>query len=241
MTATIAAEGVGVRFFFDRQQRVTAPLAARLRRHGEAAWGIRDVTAEIGSGEAVALLGHSGSGKTTLLRTVAGVLRPDAGRIEVGGRVASLLSVNAGLMPALTGRENALLLGVLGGLTRREATASLKRIQEWSGLENEFEHPASSYSQGMRARLGFSVSVQLSPSILLLDEVHEALDHDFRERVVEKARSIVQAGGIVIAAGHDHDLLERLCSRALLLERGHLVADGDFMQVQSTYLSAESS
>jgi ABC-type polysaccharide/polyol phosphate transport system ATPase subunit len=240
MNAAIAAERIGVRFFFDRQQRVTTPLAARLRRHGEAAWGIRDITTTIGPSEAVALFGQSGSGKTTLLRAVAGVLQPDAGRIEVTGRVASLLSVNAGLMPALTGRENALLLGVLGGLSRRESAASLPRVQEWSGLGNEFEHPASSFSQGMRARLGFSVGVQLSPSILLLDEVHEALDHDFRERVVEKARSIAHAGGIVIAAGHDHDLLERLCSRALLLEHGRLKADGDFLQVQSTYLSAET-
>jgi ABC-type polysaccharide/polyol phosphate transport system ATPase subunit len=190
----------------------------------------------LASGDTVALLGPSGSGKTSLLRTIAGVFRPDAGRIEVRGRVASLLSIEAGLLPPLTGRENCLLLGVLAGLSRRDSRARLEQIKEQSGLAEAFERPIASYSQGMRARLGYTVAAHTNPDIMLLDEVHEALDHEFRTVVYEQAQRIAASGGIVIAAGHDHALLESLCARALLLDHGSVRADGAFAEVQQLYL-----
>jgi ABC-type polysaccharide/polyol phosphate transport system ATPase subunit len=139
-------------------------------------------------------------------------------------------------MPTLTGRENCVLLGVLAGLSRRDAKRSLPALQERTALGDEFDHPVSSYSQGMRARLGFAVAEQISPDILLLDEVHEAIDHDSRAFVEERAHGIIRDGGIVIATGHDHELLERLCGRALLLRSGHVVEDGEFTQVRNEYL-----
>jgi ABC-type polysaccharide/polyol phosphate transport system ATPase subunit len=237
----VAAYDLGIRFLFDRQSRVVTTTTARLRRRGSESWGLRDVTFELEPGEAVALIGPSGSGKTTLLRTIAGVLTPDRGRIEVEGQVASLLSIDAGLMPVLTGRENARLLGVLAGLTRVEARRRLRAVQERTGLGDEFDRPVSSYSQGMRARLGFAVAEQAEPSILLLDEVHEALDHEFRTIVEERAAETVNEGGIVVAAGHDHPMLERLCTRALLLEDGRLVGDGPFTAVQAAYLGEDGT
>jgi len=238
MAARVVASGVGVRFHFDRQSRVVTPMLARLRRRGSEAWGLRDVSFELEPGSAVALVGPSGSGKTTLLRTVAGVLTPDTGRMAVHGRVASLLSIDAGLMPVLTGRENSRLLGVLSGLPRAEARRRTDAVRERTGLGEEFEHPVSSFSQGMRARLGFAVAEQIEPSILLLDEVHEALDYEFRAVVEERAAETLRRGGIVVAAGHDHPLLERLCDRALHLEQGRVVHDGDFADVQAAYLGA---
>jgi lipopolysaccharide transport system ATP-binding protein len=236
VNASVTAHGVGVHFFFDRQHRVVTPTLARVRQHGSDLWGIREVDLSIAPGEGVALLGANGTGKSTLLRAVAGVLPTDAGRIETQGRVAALLSVDAGLMPVLTGRENCQLLGVLAGLSRREARRLLPEIQERTALGDEFDHPVSSYSQGMRARLGFAVADQVSPDVLLLDEVHEAIDHDSRAFVEERAHSILRNGGIVMATGHDHTLLERLCSRALLLRGGHVVEDGDFARVRRDYL-----
>jgi ABC-type polysaccharide/polyol phosphate transport system ATPase subunit len=236
VNASVTAHGVGVHFFFDRQHRVVTPTLARVRQHGSDLWGIRDVDLSIAPGEGVALLGANGTGKSTLLRAVAGVLPTDAGRIETQGRVAALLSVDAGLMPVLTGRENCQLLGVLAGLSRREARRLLPEIQERTALGDEFDHPVSSYSQGMRARLGFAVADQVSPDVLLLDEVHEAIDHDSRAFVEERAHAILRNGGIVMATGHDHTLLERLCSRALLLRGGHVVEDGDFARVRRDYL-----
>jgi len=236
VSAAVTAHRLGVHFFFDRQHRVVTPSLARIRRHGSDLWGIHDVSFSIRAGEGVALLGANGTGKSTLLRTVAGVLPADAGRIEARGRVAALLSVDAGLMPTLTGRENCLLLGVLAGLSRRQARRSLAEIQERTALADEFDNPVSSYSQGMRARLGFAVADQIAPNILLLDEVHEAIDHDSRTIVEDRAQSILREGGIVMAAGHDHTLLERLCGRALLLRGGEVVEDGDFGEVRNNYL-----
>ena len=236
MTATVSAKGLGIRFLFDRQARVVTPTLAWLRRSGSETWGLRDVTFSLQAGDTVALLGPSGSGKTSLLRTVAGVFWPDAGSIEVRGRVASLLSIEAGLLPPLTGRENCLLLGVLAGLSRRESQARLEEIKEESGLADAFERPIASYSQGMRARLGYTVAVRTEPDILLLDEVHEALDHEFRAVVYAQARQMAAAGGIVVAAGHDHALLEHLCTRALLLDHGSIRGDGTFGEVQPLYL-----
>jgi ABC-type polysaccharide/polyol phosphate transport system ATPase subunit len=237
VSSAVVAEGLGVHFFFDRQHRVVTPALARLRRRSSDLWGIRGVDLAIGPGEGVALIGSNGAGKSTLLRAIAGVLPADAGRVEARGRVAALLSVDAGLMPTLTGRENCMLLGVLAGLSRRRARRALGEIQEQTALGEEFDHPVSSYSQGMRARLGFAVADQVGPDILLLDEVHEAIDHDSRAPVEERAREILRNGGIVVAAGHDHLLLERLCGRAVLLHDGAIEADGEFGQVSGSYVS----
>ena len=162
---------------------------------------------------------------------------PDAGTIEVEGRIGALLSVGAGVMSPLTGRENAQLLGVLAGLSIRDSRRATPNVQAASGLGKSFDRPVSSYSQGMRARLGFATADEANPTILLLDEVHEALDHEYRAIVQERAREILAAGGIVVAAGHDHPLLEQLSSRALWLDKGSIVADGPFDSVRRDYLA----
>jgi ABC-type polysaccharide/polyol phosphate transport system ATPase subunit len=169
---------------------------------------------------------------------MANILVPDEGRLHVRGRVASLLSVDAGLLSTLTGRENALFLGVVAGLSRTASRAALEDVKERSGLGAAFERPVSSYSQGMRARLGFAVADETQPEILLLDEVHEALDHEFRAILERRAHEILAAGGVVVAAGHDHEMLGRLCTRGLWLDRGHVRGEGGFAQTRAAYLDA---
>jgi ABC-2 type transport system ATP-binding protein len=231
-------DGVGVRFYFDRHHKVVTPVARRLRRHGSTKWGVRGVSFESAGGEGIALIGPSGSGKTTTLRLLARVYWPDEGRVVVRGRVASLLSIDAGLLHLLTGRENAMLLGALGGLSRRASRRALDSVRERSQLGDAFEQPVSTYSQGMRARLGFAVAEETDPQILLLDEVHEALDHQFREIVEQRARAIVEAGGVVVASGHDHGMLARLCTRAIWMHDGRIRDSGPFDAVQPRYLAA---
>jgi ABC-type polysaccharide/polyol phosphate transport system ATPase subunit len=234
----IVADGVGVEFFFDRHLRVVTPGEARLRGRGLTTWGLRDVSFRIAPGEGTALIGASGSGKTTLLRLLAGVYTPDEGTIDIDGRVASLLSIDGGLLQLLSGRENALLLGVLGGLSRRTVLRTLDDVRDRSRLRDSFERPVLTYSQGMRARLGIAVAEEAKPQILVLDEVHEALDHEFRQFLQERARAILDAGGVVVAAGHDHGMLARLCTRALWLDGGRLREHGPFDEVQPRYLEA---
>lgn len=234
----IVAERLGVKFLFNRYQRVVTPGESRLRGRGLTTWGLRDVSFSIAHAEGTALIGRSGSGKTTLLRVLASVLFPDRGLVSVRGRVASLLSVEAGLLPLLTGRENALLLGVVAGLSRRRMLAEMPAIKERSALADAFERPVLTYSQGMKARLGFAVAEEVEPQVLLLDEVHEALDHEFRNFLHERAQAIVDSGGIVVAAGHDHPMLARLCTRAIWLEEGTVRADGPFEEVRAQYVDA---
>ena len=234
----ISAHKIGVQFLFNRHLRVVTPGEARLRGRGMTTWGLRDVTFSIGGGEGVALIGPSGSGKTSLLRLLASIYAPDRGTLEIRGQVASLLSVDAGLLPLLNGRENALLLGVIAGLSRAKAIQALESVRDRSGLEAAFERPVLTYSQGMKARLGLAVAEETDPEILLLDEVHEALDHEFRNFLQGRAHEIVDGGGIVIAAGHDHAMLARLCTRAIWLEQGTIREDGAFEDVQPRYLDS---
>jgi lipopolysaccharide transport system ATP-binding protein len=239
MRAHIRCEQVGVRFQLDRARNVVTPAYAKLvRSGGETLWGLESATLEIRPGEAIALVGRSGSGKTTLLRVLAGVLPADRGSVEIRGRVGSLLAIDAGLLGRLTGVENALLLAVLAGMTRKEAAAAMPLIRELSGLGAAFDRPVSAWSQGMRARLGFAVADCMQPDILLLDEVHEALDHEFRAVIEERAHALKLAGGIVVAAGHDHGLLERVCERAVLMRDGRVVDDGPVERVATDYVAA---
>jgi ABC-type polysaccharide/polyol phosphate transport system ATPase subunit len=237
MNPSIRARDLGVRFLFDRQRRPVTPMMSRLRRHCSSGWGLRGVNLDVEPGESVALIGANGAGKTTLLRVMAGVMPIDEGDMTVHGKVGTLLAVDAGLTELLTGRENSMLLGMLAGLSRAESRATLEHVKLRSTLGKSFELPVASYSHGMAARLGFAVVEQTGPEVLLLDEVHEALDHEFRATVEDRARRVLGDGGIVIAAGHDHAELERLCDRAVLLENGAIAADGPFGEVLSGYLA----
>ena len=140
----------------------------------------------------------------------------------------------------LTGRENAEMLGILAGLSAAESRGALEAIKHRTRLEEAFERPVLSYSEGMKARLGFAVADHTGPDVLVLDEVHEALDHEFRQIVAHRAHEQLRAGGIVVAAGHDHPLLATFCTRALWLADGRIAADGPFEDVRRAYLSIDS-
>lgn len=236
--AYVRAERLGVRFDFDRRARVLTPTLERFRRVKSTNWGLRDIDLEIKPGEGVALVGPTGSGKTTLLRVLAGAFPPDEGSLVATGRVGSLLATGAGLGLLLTGRENAEMLAVLAGLSRAHSRRSIEVVAKRARLGEAFDRPILTYSEGMRARLGFAVIQEISPGLLLLDEVFEALDHEFRAIVEDYARDLRDRGGIVVAAGHDHMALEHLCPRAVLLDRGRLAADGGFGDVIATYRPA---
>jgi ABC-type polysaccharide/polyol phosphate transport system ATPase subunit len=236
--AEIRAEDLGIRFDFDRRARVVTPALAYIRRIRSSSWGLRHVDLHLTPGSGVALVGPTGSGKTTMLRVLAGVIPPDEGKITVTGRVSSLLATEAGVGLALTGRENALLLAVLAGLSLAEARDAMEVVAGRSKLAEAFDRPIHTYSEGMRARLHFAVIQAITPQMLLLDEVFEALDHEFRGRVERYVGELRARRGIVVAAGHDHPALERICEHAVWLEDGHVRREGPFGEVVPAYRAA---
>jgi ABC-type polysaccharide/polyol phosphate transport system ATPase subunit len=240
-TGEARAENLGVSFDFDHRSRVVTPTLSRIRRIRATTWGLRGVNLHFEPGAGVALVGPTGSGKTTMLRVLAGVIPPDDGNIEVRGRVSSLLATEAGVGIQLTGRENAMLLAVLAGLSYGEAVESMEFVGERARLAEAFDRPIYTYSEGMRARLHFAVIQAITPQILLLDEVFEALDHEFRGLVAEFARQLRDQGGIVVAAGHDHPALNRICDRGVWLDHGEVRRDGPFEEVISAYLGVPRS
>ena len=233
--AEVRLEGLGLRFDFDRRSRVVTSVLSRVRRIRATSWGLRGIDLHLEPGTGLALIGPTGSGKTSLLRVLAGVMPADEGQAEVSGRVGSLLATEVGLQALLTGREAAMLLGVLAGLSRGETRTAMESLKERTRLSDAFDRPVYTYSEGMRARLHLAVIQEARPDLLLLDEVFEALDHEFRGIVEEHARQLRRRGGIVVAAGHDHQALQRICPRALWLDRGRVRAEGPFADVVTAY------
>jgi ABC-2 type transport system ATP-binding protein len=185
-----------------------------------------DVSLEIEPGEAVGLIGRNGSGKTTLLRLLAEIMKPSSGRVEVGGRVASLLELGAGFQPEFTGRENVYLNGSIHGLKRSYIREQMDEIVAFAELERAIDLPVRTYSSGMYMRLGFAVAAHLSADILLLDEVFAVGDEAFQQKCFGKIFEFKQRGGTIVFVSHDASSVERLCERAVLLVEGHVEFDG---------------
>jgi ABC-type polysaccharide/polyol phosphate transport system ATPase subunit len=197
-----------------------------------------DVSFSVERGASWGVVGRNGSGKTTLLRLIAGALEPSSGRVAVEGRVAALLDLGAGIDPEFTGRENALLLGVLAGAERRAMAQRLDAVAEFSGLGSAFEQPVRSYSAGMSLRLAFSAAVHADPEVLLIDEVLAVGDAFFQQRCMRYIRELQHRGCTVLLVTHDPSAVFRFCDRALWLEHGRVAAVGDPSRVVNGYLGA---
>ena len=189
-------------------------------------WALNDVSAEIGRGEAVGLIGRNGSGKTTLLRVVAGIIKPTAGRVRSEGRIGSLLELGAGFHLDFTGRENVFLNGAIQGLRRADIKARFDEIVAFAELENAIDRPVRTYSSGMTMRLGFAIAAFLDADILLLDEVFAVGDEAFQRKCFGRIFAFKEQGGTIVFVSHDASAVERLCERSVFLEGGHVAFDG---------------
>jgi ABC-type polysaccharide/polyol phosphate transport system ATPase subunit len=196
---------------------------------------LRDVSIHVAPGEAVGLVGRNGSGKTTLLRLLAGIIKPTAGSVEVGGRVASLLELGAGFQPEFTGRENVYLNGSIYGLSRSYIREQLDEIVAFAELERFIDLPVRTYSSGMYMRLGFAIASHLSADVLLLDEVFAVGDEAFQQKCFRKIFEFKQRGGTIVFVSHDATAVERLCERAVLLVEGRVEFDGPTQQAIARY------
>lgn len=200
---------------------------------------LKDVSLALRSGETLGVVGRNGAGKSTLLRLMAGILVPSAGRIQSPRSLSvSLLTLQPGFSPELTGRENAILGGLLRGHSRRSVTGRLEEIKRFSELGDWFEKPLKSYSMGMRARLGFAVALEVAPDVLLVDEVLGVGDESFRAKSSAAMKEKMLSGQTVVFISHQAPLLSDLCSSLVWLEDGVTRMSGPINEVLPRYQEA---
>ncbi len=224
----IRARGVGKSF---RGTGRATSLKERILRMGhgtaEPFQALRDVDLEIGAGQSVGLIGRNGSGKSTLLKILTGILRPTTGTVEVNGRVSSLLELGAGFNGELSGRDNIYLNASLLGLSRKETDGLFDSIVEFSELAEFIDNPVKHYSSGMYVRLGFAVAVHVDPDILLVDEVLAVGDEAFARKCLDKIAEFQREGRTILFVTHSLNLVDEICDRGVVLDRGRVVFDGD--------------
>jgi ABC-type polysaccharide/polyol phosphate transport system ATPase subunit len=226
----VVLDRVSKRFWLSSQRG--SSLKERVLRGGRARagteplWALSDVSLSVPRGATVGVIGPNGCGKSTLLQIVAGVLEPDGGAVRVSGRVTSLLELGAGFSPELTGRENVYLNASLHGVPRDVVHARFDAIVAFAELERFIDMPVRTYSSGMYMRLGFAVAVHLDPEIVLVDEAFAVGDAHFQRKCLHTIREIQRAGKTIVLVSHDLQLVERLCTEAVLLQQGRVVAAG---------------
>ncbi len=199
---------------------------------------VRNASFEVRQGEMVGLIGRNGSGKSTLLKIVAGVYQPTFGRVEVHGSIAPLIELGAGFHGELTGRENVLMNGLLMGFTKREMQAREQSIIEFAGIGDFIDSPVKQYSSGMYTRLGFAVATEVNPDILVVDEILAVGDAQFQQKCFERLENFRRTGKTILFVTHSLNQIVEHCDRALYLEKGQIVADGDPGQIVNLYKAA---
>jgi teichoic acid transport system ATP-binding protein len=222
----IRVEDVSVTYRTPLERRPT--LKATLVRFGRRERVIREVRAlkgvsfQVAHGKVMGVVGANGAGKSTLMRTVAGILPPTGGRVEVHGRVSTLLALGVGFNRKLTGRENVVLGGLAAGLTRDELREKYDEIVSWSELEEFMDMPMRTYSSGMYGRLAFAVAVHMHPDILIIDEALSVGDARFRRKSMDKMRELCGEDRTVLLVSHSLGTIEELCDEAIWLHKGRM-------------------
>jgi ABC-2 type transport system ATP-binding protein len=231
----IDVRNLGVRYSlrFTRKTTLRESIAKMLKRDDKPTdfWALQHVTFKLVHGESLAVIGPNGAGKSTLLQVLAGIITPSEGDLDVRGAISSLLTLGAGFDQDLTGRENIWLAGAFMGLPHREMARRIDGIVEFADIGPFIDAPIKTYSSGMRARLGFSIATSVDPDILLLDEVLATGDEVFRAKSKQRVLDLVQAAKAIVLVTHDMNWVSEFCNRAMLLEKGHVIAEGDPVDV----------
>ena len=216
--------------------KVKALGSTRLRANENAYWAVKDVSFEVQRGEVLGLVGRNGAGKSTLLKLLSRITTPTSGRIEVRGRLGSLLEVGTGFHPELTGRENVFLNGSILGMTRREIAKKFDQIVEFSEIGKFLDTPVKRYSSGMYVRLAFAIAAHLEPDVLILDEVLAVGDATFQRKCIDRMTELARQGRTILFVTHNMQLVPRLCDRAVHLSKGQVQEIGPSDLVTQHYL-----
>ena len=227
MSQAIVAENVSkmFRISHDPVRSLKERLVTIGRRQYTDFHALSPLSFSFDQGETIGILGHNGSGKSTLLKCIAGILRPTTGTIAVRGRLASLLELGAGFHPELTGRENVFINAAFLGISRKEIGKRFDEIIDFAELGQFIDEPVKHYSSGMYVRLGFAVAVNLEPDVLLVDEVLAVGDEAFAKKCLTRVKQFQAEGRTIVVVTHSADIVRQVCSRALVLDHGHLIAD----------------
>lgn len=226
----VRIEDVSKRFVVRRDNSLKermVTLGRMGRRHREDFWALSDVDFSVQAGTTVGLIGHNGSGKSTLLKVIGGIIDPTSGSVERRGRIAALLELGAGFHPDLTGRENVFLNASILGLSREQTVERLDDILSFASIGEFIDTQVKFYSSGMYVRLAFAVAVHTDPDLLLVDEVLAVGDEAFQRKCMDKIRSFQAEGRTIILVTHSLGQVVELCDRAILLNRGRVVLDGE--------------
>jgi len=210
------------------------------RGNKETFTALNNISFEVEKGQALGIIGRNGAGKSTLLKILSRISEPTRGRIEINGRVSSLLEVGTGFHPELTGRENVYLNGTILGMKRREVKSKFDKIIDFSGVEKFVDTPIKHYSSGMKVRLAFSVAAHLDPEILLIDEVLAVGDAEFQKKCLGKMENITGRGRTVLFVSHNMNAINHLCTHCIYLKEGKLDLFGETNSVISVYLKSNN-
>jgi len=203
-------------------------------------WALRDVNFEVMPGEVVGIIGRNGAGKSTLLKILSRITEPTKGRIELYGRVGSLLEVGTGFHPELTGRENIFLNGAILGMRQAEIARKFDEIVDFAEIEQFLDTPVKRYSSGMYVRLAFAVAAHLEPEILVIDEVLAVGDTEFQKKCLGKMDEVSKTGRTILFVSHQMGMLAQLCESCILLEKGSVIARGKTEKVIDVYLNKQT-
>ena len=241
--------GARARTYATLRESIVAAAGAPLRRfrrlagrseEEETLWALDDVSFEVQQGEALAIIGRNGAGKSTLLKILSRITEPTRGRVELRGRIGSLLEVGTGFHPELTGRENVFLNGAILGMTRAEIRKRFDAIVSFAEIEPFLDTQVKHYSSGMYVRLAFAVAAHLEPEILLIDEVLAVGDAAFQKKCLGLMDDVTRKGRTVLFVSHHMPSVTRLCRRGILLEHGRVRIDADINQVTGSYLRSDA-
>lgn len=234
---SVVADKVGLKYWLRERyslggRHVETAVGGRIETIGRRKFvtALDDVSFSLQEGDRLGLVGTNGAGKTTLLKVLYGIYEPTAGQVVVSGKVDALFNISLGFRREATGRRNIVLRGLLNGWTTEEIEARMESIIEFSELGDFIDMPFKSYSQGMAARLAFSVATSLEPEILLMDEWISAGDPSFQDKARIRMNEIAAKAGVIVLASHSHALLRRTCNRILQLEHGRIAFFGDTEQ-----------
>lgn len=201
-------------------------LRGGARRQGNDFWALRNVDFEVAHGETLGLIGANGAGKSTLLAIVAGTMFPTSGTVQTQGAISSLLELGAGFHPDLSGRENVYLLGAIMGISREQMGRRFDAIVDFAELRDYIDEPVRHYSSGMYVRLGFAVSVEVDPDVLLIDEVLAVGDEVFQRKCIERMDAFRRSGKTMLVISHDMETIKRVSDRMMLLDQGQVLESG---------------